>query len=302
VIMAMTVIGVGAVIDAFRDAVSRWGDISLMIWPLLAIATITWCTSISRETASLVLGGYVLAFLFVGVTQPLSRTWWLIPVAAASMAYALDLPPTHTAIRVTLSILVWILVAAWPSHLLAELREQRHLLEKGAITDTLTGLNNRSRLSTDLGTVGQTASLLLIDLDHFKKYNDTNGHLAGDDVLRRFGELLQTRCRTADIAFRYGGEEFLVILPDTTLEVARDVADRLAREWSVRQPLSTFSAGIALAGPDGLAHADRMLYLAKHSGRATALIDDGAPLGDSVDQPTTTAVAPIAGGPLPTPA
>jgi diguanylate cyclase (GGDEF)-like protein len=274
VAMAAVVVGAGLALAAARDALTRLlGDVSLLIWPLLAMAALTSCVALSRETAQLVLGGYVLAFLYIGITQPPRRIWWLIPIAAVSLVYALDLPPAHAAIRVALAVVVWALVAAWPAHLLAELRHQRVRLEESARTDALTGLNNRSRLPAALAASDRSASLLLIDLDHFKAFNDSRGHIAGDELLQDFATLLEQHCRAGDIAYRYGGEEFLVILPGTKTVDAREVARRLAAEWATREPTTTFSAGIAQGGPEGLHRADHLLYLAKRSGRAVTLAD-----------------------------
>src|SRR4029079_17284188 len=110
-------------------------------------------------------------------------------------------------VRVALSVIVWSIVAFLPARLLAELRQQRIQLQLSASTDTLTGLNNRARLTADLAAVDRSATLLLIDLDYFKDYNDTHGHIAGDALLRDFADLLRERCRSGDVTYRYGGEE-----------------------------------------------------------------------------------------------
>jgi diguanylate cyclase (GGDEF)-like protein len=106
--------------------------------------------------------------------------------------------------------------------------------ERRATTDFLTGLYNRAFFHDTLyrevsGSVryGHPTSLLLLDLDDFKQVNDTHGHRAGDEVLRRLGELLRSQCRESDFPARYGGEEFAVILTHTGAEGAQVAAERL---------------------------------------------------------------------------
>ena len=123
--------------------------------------------------------------------------------------------------------------------------------------------------------------LVVIDLDHFKRLNDNFGHDAGDHVLRRFGEVLLRQARQGDIACRYGGEEFALVLPGASLEVAKTRAESLRRaleaerhEFSGRSlGIVTLSAGVA-AFPANAANwdellqaADRALYIAKQGGR-----------------------------------
>ncbi len=176
-------------------------------------------------------------------------------------------------------------------------RERTHALEKAnreleelATTDGLTGLRNfrffRSTLEFELRR-GQRhphkLALCMIDIDHFKLFNDAHGHQAGDDVLRRVGQLLQHNLRATDVVSRYGGEEFTIILLDTSAEeafaTARKVAEIIRREPFEGEESSqpggrlTISIGIA-AFPDDAADpntlvrcADLALYEAKRSGR-----------------------------------
>jgi len=153
-----------------------------------------------------------------------------------------------------------------------------------AITDGLTRLYNHRYLHECLdkeiarGTrFGTTFSIIMLDLDFFKTYNDTYGHLAGDDVLTGVGKCIQTSIRNVDMAFRYGGEEFAIILPETTSEGAFLVAERIREKieqkvFSGRSSI-TASLGIASWPPDGinkeqlLISADKALYAAKGTGR-----------------------------------
>jgi diguanylate cyclase (GGDEF)-like protein len=128
--------------------------------------------------------------------------------------------------------------------------------------DPLTGLYNRrylfERVELELERVrrGKPLALLMIDLDRFKRVNDTQGHLRGDVLLKEIATALSATTRVTDVVGRYGGDEFLVLLPDTDAEQARAVADRVARStrevgerFDAALPV-TASVGIALARPD----------------------------------------------------
>jgi two-component system chemotaxis response regulator CheY len=165
----------------------------------------------------------------------------------------------------------------------------RELAEQGR-TDSLTQLGNRLRLEEDLQEIGsrmqrygQRYCVAMCDIDFFKTYNDTKGHLAGDAVLRSVANAIRQNTRRGDSVYRYGGEEFLLILPDQTLtsaalavEHVRRAVEALAIELDPGPParLITISAGIApLAAGDrtgvtrSLEQADAALYRAKKAGR-----------------------------------
>ncbi|MDN5375143.1 MAG: hypothetical protein PWQ39_183 [Thermacetogenium sp.] len=120
-------------------------------------------------------------------------------------------------------------------------------------------------------------SVAMIDIDHFKSFNDTYGHQAGDAVLASFGAFLKSQIRATDVAARYGGEEFVIALPNTPAAGAQVLVDRLRENWSRRditlpsgeKVKCTFSAGVAgyERGKDIVAEADRFLYKAKSEGR-----------------------------------
>ncbi|TPG11121.1 GGDEF domain-containing protein [Rhodanobacter glycinis] len=190
--------------------------------------------------------------------------------------------------------LVW-----WVATLLDKLERQRRkslLLRNDADTDTLTGLANRRAFDDALANLlrGQREhdmrfSLLMLDLDRFKSYNDDFGHLAGDEVLRITGHLLGAALRPSDLAARYGGEEFALLLPDTDVTRAGEVAARILdafRGFAWPQRAVTISIGVAQSAPsdgstDLIQRADAMLYDAKHAGRdrvmvATAVVSPGA--------------------------
>jgi two-component system cell cycle response regulator len=158
-----------------------------------------------------------------------------------------------------------------------------------AITDGLTGLHNRRYMESHLTTLVEQATtrakplaLMILDIDYFKAINDTYGHDGGDDVLREFAVRLKKSIRGIDLACRYGGEEFVLVMPETSLDVARLVAERLRRaiageSFSIgkggKQIDVTISIGLATLETKGepivdvLKRADVALYKAKSEGR-----------------------------------
>ncbi len=164
-----------------------------------------------------------------------------------------------------------------------QLKQLNQKLKSLAVTDGLTGLHNHRAFQDYLEEQFQVAmrnkqpmSLILMDVDHFKQYNDTYGHQAGDEVLRRVAEILKEGVRDGDFVGRYGGEEFVVVLPRTDTENAIAVAERVRRsiesaEWTLR-PV-TASLGVASVRPDMetrqevIEAADQALYEAKRNGR-----------------------------------
>jgi len=160
--------------------------------------------------------------------------------------------------------------------------------------DVLTGVGNRLRLAEDLETLrgrvdryGHTYCVALFDIDDFKTYNDRAGHPAGDEALRAVAGALRAQMRSGDAVYRYGGEEFLVLLPEQPLEAAARAAERLraaVEALGLSHPgggVLTVSAGVAgLDGPDRRADelfelADQALYRAKEAGRNRVEVSGG---------------------------
>jgi diguanylate cyclase (GGDEF)-like protein len=168
-----------------------------------------------------------------------------------------------------------------------DLREKNEELERLSVTDALTGLYNRRYLMGTLDheaqrseRTGQPFTLIMLDVDRFKRFNDTYGHQAGDQVLINVGSVLREATRVVDCASRYGGEEFVVMLPETDVADATDVAERIRATVSERplivdgkEAVVTVSVGVAEFPTDGdsvqsvVAAADAALYLAKKQGR-----------------------------------
>jgi diguanylate cyclase (GGDEF)-like protein len=172
--------------------------------------------------------------------------------------------------------------------MVSRVRESRHSLEHRSITDGLTGLFNRRHMMESLEEEAarhrrheRPFAVLMIDVDHFKQFNDRNGHQAGDDALVRTARVIQSALREVDRAGRYGGEEFVVMLPETDRASALDVAERIRAKMAsegfgpdgaATQSL-TLSVGVAEFPRDGesieaiIAGADAALYEAKRKGR-----------------------------------
>ena len=182
-------------------------------------------------------------------------------------------------------------------------------LRRAATRDALTGVANRGELETRLARAlreseeeNRPLAVMFLDLDHFKTVNDTWGHGVGDEVLKHLANLLKTECYSGETVGRYGGEEFVVVCPQTDLEAARQRADRLRRaiaETKVNgrtQPRPTASFGVSAAEPGDtveslVKRADAGLYKSKETGRnkVTALTAGDLARGDEPAETETDA-------------
>lgn len=166
-------------------------------------------------------------------------------------------------------------------------------LREAAQTDVLTGLGNRRLLATVLDRMyaeavryGTDLSCMMIDMDGFKTVNDTLGHQRGDELLKMMGDVIRGCVRSSDVAARYGGDEFVVLLPRTTCSTAAALAARLSNAFQVsagrlhrvglRCGMSVGISSVQMSGPaDGehlLAHADNALYAAKAGGKRRVMV------------------------------
>lgn len=178
------------------------------------------------------------------------------------------------------------------SHAYEEIRRQTTMLMSltEVRTDALTGLRNRRAMDECLETLfamqsryGQPFSIAIFDIDFFKNINDEFGHVRGDRVLRGVGGVLDNGARSTDIVARFGGEEFVVVMPQTELPGACLLAERLRvaiERETVAETRITISGGVACAkeGEDPqtlIARVDKALYYAKESGRNRVCADDG---------------------------
>ena len=259
-----------------------------------------------------------------GLFLPWQRRWHIAAVGSAvTLALAFVLSPLAIVLGDTdrVGLAAAVLMAGltsvigqglWQSRLRGMLEQQfelRHLnryarrqevhvnelnreLNRVARRDSLTGVGNRLALDEAVARLLDQGdrvrpvpfALVLFDIDHFKRYNDQFGHLAGDAALGRLGEILRRATRGGDLAFRYGGEEFLLLLPDADLNGAIAAAERVriaVNDSPGGLPRFTVSGGVALCDPaDGrdpeplLRRADAALYLAKRAGRNRIQADE----------------------------
>src|SRR5689334_18782852 len=172
---------------------------------------------------------------------------------------------------------------------ISNLQQSLEAIRAESLTDPLTGLGNRKYFDRMIETAVQNAlanneplSLLMFDIDHFKSFNDSYGHLTGDQVLRLVGMSLKQTIKGQDITARYGGEEFAVVLPNTALRQALTVADHIRRAVMAKELKKkstgeilgrvTISVGVSLLKPNDdtdalIERADACLYAAKRNGR-----------------------------------
>ncbi len=197
---------------------------------------------------------------------------------------------TFYAQRIFLSELLILLILLTGDHLIS-LREASFLYQKLELTnielynlartDSLTGLSNRRSLKESLDHLievtirsNEDLAIVLIDLDYFKQYNDTYGHIKGDEYLKHFAKLISINTRAQDLAARYGGEEFALVLPATEIKGAIHLTNKLRKDAAERSDDQiTFSAGVTIYNRQGetidtlLERVDSALYIAKDTGR-----------------------------------
>ena len=210
----------------------------------------------------------------------------------------LDLTGTCIGVLVTIAgaLSVLLLCVALPPVVLLQRSLLHQQLKAAARTDGKTGLLNAVTWQREAGAEiaraqrrGEQVAVLLADVDHFKKVNDTHGHLVGDEVLRALAGELRRQVRESDLVGRFGGEEFAVMLPGTAPEEACRIAERLRRGAGVVEVPTggtvvnvTLSVGVAVLGRHGqdlfelLAAADLALYRAKDTGRNRVCVFDPA--------------------------
>jgi diguanylate cyclase len=211
-----------------------------------------------------------------------------------------DMEKTNTALEARLKA---------SKHEITQLQHNLEAVRNESLTDPLTTLANRKffdlaldKAMAESAKSGEPLSLLMTDIDHFKKFNDTFGHLTGDQVLRLVAQAVKQNVKGQDVAARYGGEEFAVVLPRTALQQALTVADHIRRAVMGKELMKrstgehlgriTISIGVAVRRPDDTAQsligrADTGLYAAKRNGRNRVICE----ADPEVAQATMAAVA-----------
>jgi diguanylate cyclase (GGDEF)-like protein len=253
-----------------------------LVIPALGLAVCATCDANGLLTP-VALGVYFIAvFLWIGLWHPPGTAIRFTPVALAAYLLPRLADPSNqrgTAASVVLVIGVCIVVAEVVSrqvrtarHAQAEQAEALEALAEASRTDDLTGLGNRRLGNRLLECLTGRDAIVILDVDHFKAINDRWGHSRGDQLLQELGAFLTREVPLSETVARMGGEEFMLVIRDTTASQARDVAGELVARWRSSLPLATISAGVALhrqgASPSHTyAEADAALYQAKTSGR-----------------------------------
>ncbi len=192
------------------------------------------------------------------------------------------------------NVAIFFVMASYTARFYAQnVRKSERKLRQSATTDGLTGLANRGHFLdlakqriAQAGRRGESVSVVLADIDHFKQINDRFGHEAGDQVLRHAAKMFGSMCRDRDIVARWGGEEFLFLLPGTDSEDARQLAERIRVaceaakiEWLQAGIQFTLSAGVSTLAPSedmntAIGRADKALYQSKFAGRNLVRVAD----------------------------
>ncbi|MDP1806986.1 MAG: GGDEF domain-containing protein [Acidimicrobiales bacterium] len=234
---------------------------------------------------------FVVVFAWIGFWHPPRTVLWAAPFGA--VAYVVPFLGVSTVPATAIgSVFVVFPAGVTLGEVLAtqmaclrrtqrEVAEARSLLERASLTDDLTGIGNRRRANSLLDGMQPGDGLLILDLDNFKRVNDTLGHGEGDLVLSRVGAFLHEVVRGDDSVARFGGEEFVLVLRAAGHRLP-EIADRLLASWRSQGCMVTMSAGGAVhhdhqSPSDTFRLADQALYAAKAAGRDQAIIDDSSP-------------------------
>ena len=295
--VAVTALGIATLLVAGFDRLPWW---FLVITPSLGTVLVVLVICFGGPEASAAYAMY-LAWAVIAAAGYLSRATTAVHGAIAVAGYWVALEIVGpSGIPMALPLAMAAGTAAVAAFVMAglagQLRTVVSALEDAARTDPLTGLRNRRALreefNRELARADRTRrplALVVLDIDHFKLYNDAYGHLAGDEALQRVATILEEITRSIEIAARIGGEEFAIIAPDADEAGGSALAERLrlavASEFATTKPSLTVSCGIAIHRPgitksrrdDLFGAADRALYAAKAAGRNRVEVADPRP-------------------------
>ena len=246
------------------------------------------CRQLARDKTPAYVRGRNLVLLGLGSAMAVTFSRVAVTLAWPGGVEAL-FQSGNAQVAAAMAVFVSILLASNGFVLMAKERSDEHL-RTVALKDKLTGCWNRIRIEEIarqemalLRRYGHPASLIMVDLDHFKEINDQHGHAVGDAILRGFGGLAQGAVRSTDVVGRWGGEEFVVILPSTGFSEAYRVAEKMRRQLENR----TFPGGYRITASFGVAscrstdawgdwfgRADKAMYRAKEAGRNRTKVED----------------------------
>lgn len=273
---SLTALAVG-MLDAERIVRSRWRELFFMGWSLVDIAFIAVIEALDGGARSPISAGYFLPLVFAALSYPLPAVWAIacLDVGAALLVGSLTAHPHWAYLGFfAASLGCTAFLCVWQAR---NQESQRRELARISRTDALTGSLNRrgfeERMDAELGEatrVGRALTLVVIDLDDFKRVNDTHGHAAGDELLCWVVASVSAVLRPFDAIGRLGGDEFAVLLPGAERSDALEVAARIRTGLAERIPATTGLATFPVDGVDReeLQHcADAELYAAKHGSK-----------------------------------
>jgi diguanylate cyclase (GGDEF)-like protein len=265
---------------------SRFAPSSLQRIPMLSVLNLLALTVGglgSSGRASAYTGFFLVTFCFVGLTRPRGTSLLLVPFAVPG--WLLDSAPVTSTTLAKLPVAVgcWALVGELIASYRAQQQKVQADLEHQLERDTLTGLNSRWNLDARLDALSVGDTVVFVDIDHFKRINDSQGHAAGDEVLMQFASAVLTVTGNQHEAVRYGGEEILLLIRQAGPDEAESLMTKLKGIWRTVRPGVTFSAGIcpvtAVGAEDALRRADAAMYHAKNEGRDRWCVAGGDPVG-----------------------
>jgi diguanylate cyclase (GGDEF)-like protein len=265
----------------------RW----VLLYPLAAFTLLAAVGVMAPAAGPGYLSMFTLWFLYIGVTQKAGTSWLVAPFGALAwivISWPID---EQRVVRLCLVLLVWGVLGDVLAMRARQVDERTHDLSQQAETDALTGLANRRALQRELDAMTAGDIVVVLDIDHFKRVNDTRGHDGGDRVLVDLAGALSSVIRAGDVVARLGGEEFVLLLrhpvrtsasgqsAPVAQRCAEAVLERLRVTWSALYPDITWSAGVCghLAGTSPtqtLSHADAALYEAKRAGRDRVVVHE----------------------------
>jgi diguanylate cyclase (GGDEF)-like protein len=265
----------------FKTLIARWGLSLLSMFAMLSTIHLKGAEHILWLYPALTTVFYMLSAHFAAV----------VGVVCLGAAFLIIYPDVNSVYLLTIGATAAItFVFSYTFSL--KMHKKAYFFRNESETDPLTGLGNRRALDSKLAEITKkintkalsSCSLLLLDIDNFKHINDTFGHKCGDEVLEAFAGVLLKGIRGKDSAFRFGGEEFVIILTNTSLEGAITLANNLLKDiettqWDMLEDkVLTSSGGVAElrgteASYDWISRADRALYEAKNAGRNRIVVD-----------------------------
>lgn len=265
-----------------------------LLYPVSALALLALVGYLAPAAGPAYVSMFTLWFLFIGVTQRAGTGWLVAPFGAVAwvvISWPID---EQRIVRLALAMIVWVLLADVLAVRARRAHEHTAHLTQQADTDALTGLANRRALERDLDAMADGDVLVVLDIDHFKRINDTRGHDGGDRVLVDLAATLTSVVRGGDVVARLGGEEFVLLLRCPVRTSAGPAAaslaaphgataalSRLRDSWALLHPDVTWSAGVCAhaagtAPTVTLARADSALYEAKRAGRDRLVVHSAA--------------------------